>query len=164
MAGKATIKRQIDKSGPIIKIVQNSAKLGERCGKARGHKAERSGAMPRRARRRTSTPTRSRPPTRWPPRRLTASSRLRQKNRNKTQIRHLGHKTASGENPGSLDFADTPDTIRTCDLRFRKPTLYPAELRGHIATARRCCGRHMARRRPRLEARGAARRIGTSLA
>ncbi len=23
-----------------------------------------------------------------------------------------------------------PDTIRTCDLRFRKPPLYPSELRG----------------------------------
>jgi hypothetical protein len=23
----------------------------------------------------------------------------------------------------------TPDRIRTCDLRFRKPTLYPSELR-----------------------------------
>ncbi len=25
--------------------------------------------------------------------------------------------------------AGAPDTIRTCDLRFRKPLLYPAELR-----------------------------------
>ena len=25
-----------------------------------------------------------------------------------------------------------PGLIRTADLRFRKPTLYPAELRGHI--------------------------------
>ncbi len=24
-----------------------------------------------------------------------------------------------------------PDRIRTCDLRFRRPTLYPAELRAH---------------------------------
>ena len=29
-------------------------------------------------------------------------------------------------------FSYTPDTIRTCGLRFRKPTLYPAELRGRI--------------------------------
>ena len=26
---------------------------------------------------------------------------------------------------------NTPGRIRTCDLRFRKPMLYPAELRGH---------------------------------
>src|SRR5205823_770884 len=26
---------------------------------------------------------------------------------------------------------DAPDRIRTCDLRFRRPTLYPAELRAH---------------------------------
>jgi hypothetical protein len=26
----------------------------------------------------------------------------------------------------------TPDRIRTCDLRFRKPLLYPAELQGHV--------------------------------
>ena len=31
----------------------------------------------------------------------------------------------------------TPDRIRTCDLRFRKPSLYPSELRalGRLATA-----------------------------
>jgi hypothetical protein len=28
-----------------------------------------------------------------------------------------------------------PDRIRTYDLRLRKPTLYPAELRAHIKTA-----------------------------
>ncbi len=29
---------------------------------------------------------------------------------------------------------DAPDRIRTCDLRFRKPSLYPAELRAlHMA-------------------------------
>lgn len=27
-------------------------------------------------------------------------------------------------------FLNAPDAIRTHDLRFRKPTLYPAELRG----------------------------------
>ena len=27
--------------------------------------------------------------------------------------------------------ATTPDTIRTCDLSFRKAALYPTELRGH---------------------------------
>ncbi len=26
----------------------------------------------------------------------------------------------------------TPDRIRTCDLRFRKPLLCPAELRGRL--------------------------------
>ena len=26
----------------------------------------------------------------------------------------------------------TPDRTRTCDLRFRKPTLYPPELRGRV--------------------------------
>jgi hypothetical protein len=26
---------------------------------------------------------------------------------------------------------NTPDTIRTCDLSFRKAALYPTELRGH---------------------------------
>ena len=30
-----------------------------------------------------------------------------------------------------LGFFSVPGGIRTCDLRFRKPTLYPAELRGH---------------------------------
>jgi hypothetical protein len=29
----------------------------------------------------------------------------------------------------SADNADGPDRTRTCDLRFRKPLLYPAELR-----------------------------------
>ena len=28
----------------------------------------------------------------------------------------------------------TPDRIRTCDLRFRKPLLYPTELRERIAS------------------------------
>ena len=30
-----------------------------------------------------------------------------------------------------LGFFSVPGGIRTCDLRFRKPLLYPAELRGH---------------------------------
>jgi hypothetical protein len=29
----------------------------------------------------------------------------------------------------SRPFADAPERIRTSDLRFRRPTLYPAELR-----------------------------------
>lgn len=32
------------------------------------------------------------------------------------------------------DTASTRDRIRTCDLRFRKPPLYPTELRGHAGT------------------------------
>jgi hypothetical protein len=32
---------------------------------------------------------------------------------------------------GSLENGD-PGLIRTADLRFRKPMLYPSELRGHI--------------------------------
>ena len=31
------------------------------------------------------------------------------------------------------DLASTPDRSRTCDLRFRKPSLYPTELREQIA-------------------------------
>ena len=31
----------------------------------------------------------------------------------------------------------TPDRIRTCDLRFRKPLLYPAELQGQIWYSKR---------------------------
>src|SRR5919109_2295282 len=30
-------------------------------------------------------------------------------------------------------FRSAPDRIRTCDLRFRRPTLYPAELRARAA-------------------------------
>ena len=29
-------------------------------------------------------------------------------------------------------FDGTPGRIRTCDLRIRSPTLYPAELRAHL--------------------------------
>src|SRR6516165_5022493 len=32
----------------------------------------------------------------------------------------------------ALIAAGGPDRIRTCDLRFRKPLLYPAELRDHV--------------------------------
>ena len=31
------------------------------------------------------------------------------------------------------DFISAPDRIRTCDLRFRRPTLYPTELRAQLA-------------------------------
>lgn len=31
---------------------------------------------------------------------------------------------------GALSASNTRDRIRTCDLRFRKPALYPTELRG----------------------------------
>jgi hypothetical protein len=30
------------------------------------------------------------------------------------------------------EFSNTPGRIRTCDLRFRKPTLYPTELRAQL--------------------------------
>src|SRR4051795_12050754 len=33
------------------------------------------------------------------------------------------------ENPGRPGFNSAPERIRTSDLRFRRPTLYPAELR-----------------------------------
>ena len=33
-------------------------------------------------------------------------------------------------NPGLK--LSAPDRIRTCDLRFRRPTLYPAELRARV--------------------------------
>ena len=32
-----------------------------------------------------------------------------------------------------LQIVGTPGRIRTCDLRLRKPTLYPTELRAHLA-------------------------------
>ena len=43
-------------------------------------------------------------------------------------------KRASSLKPEALHFRGTPDTIRTCDLRFRKPTLYPTELRARVST------------------------------
>ena len=36
-------------------------------------------------------------------------------------------------NPVFIGLNGTPDRIRTCDLRFRKPLLYPTELREHLA-------------------------------
>ena len=33
-----------------------------------------------------------------------------------------------------LDTGSAPDRIRTCDLRFRRPTLYPTELRARGRT------------------------------
>ena len=35
-------------------------------------------------------------------------------------------------------FFGAPETIRTSGLRFRKPTLYPAELRAHVSTEYYC--------------------------
>ena len=35
-------------------------------------------------------------------------------------------------NPIIIGLNGTPDRIRTCDLRFRKPLLYPTELREHV--------------------------------
>jgi hypothetical protein len=36
------------------------------------------------------------------------------------------------EYPGLRGFCDAPERIRTSDLRFRRPTLYPAELRAQV--------------------------------
>jgi hypothetical protein len=33
---------------------------------------------------------------------------------------------------GFFEFFSAPDRIRTCDLRLRRPTLYPAELRARM--------------------------------
>lgn len=38
----------------------------------------------------------------------------------------------------ALMAGSTPDRTRTCDLRFRKPTLYPPELRGRLWVFPRC--------------------------
>ena len=38
-----------------------------------------------------------------------------------------------------LRLLNVPGGIRTCDLRFRKPTLYPAELRGLDLLSAVCC-------------------------
>jgi hypothetical protein len=44
-----------------------------------------------------------------------------------------GSGTKEGQEPASfLAFAVDPDRIRTCDLRFRKPPLYPTELRDRV--------------------------------
>ena len=37
-------------------------------------------------------------------------------------------------NPIIIGLNGTPDRIRTCDLRFRKPLLYPTELREHLSS------------------------------
>ena len=46
--------------------------------------------------------------------------------------RHLEHLTHA-KAPLCGAVCDAPDRIRTCDLRFRRPTLYPAELRALAA-------------------------------
>ena len=38
---------------------------------------------------------------------------------------------------GALPFVHAPDRIRTCDLRLRRPTLYPTELRARRTNVRR---------------------------
>ena len=59
-----------------------------------------------------------------------------------TRFTPSGHKlrTVSGNkntHPGwGGYFHGTPDTIRTCDLQSRSLSLYPAELRAHIASKR----------------------------
>ncbi len=47
-------------------------------------------------------------------------------------------KKAAGVRHEPLRPLNVPGGIRTCDLRFRKPTLYPAELRGHQYTRFKC--------------------------
>ena len=47
----------------------------------------------------------------------------------------LNEKTA---NHVRLAAVGAPETIRTSGLRFRKPTLYPAELRAHVLTRYNC--------------------------
>ena len=44
-----------------------------------------------------------------------------------TRLRRQTQEESPGEPP--LGFLHAPDRIRTCDLRLRRPTLYPAELR-----------------------------------
>jgi hypothetical protein len=45
----------------------------------------------------------------------------------------IGHLVKTNPNePNFMRLKNTPDGIRTCDLRFRKPTLYPTELRAQL--------------------------------
>lgn len=48
-----------------------------------------------------------------------------------TQIRHRERIRQAWEQPKSLKNIGTPYRIRTCDLRLRRPVLYPTELRAH---------------------------------
>ena len=47
------------------------------------------------------------------------------------QTTHLGTKKEPMSPTGTGSKSNTPGRIRTCDLRFRKPTLYLTELRAH---------------------------------
>ena len=59
--------------------------------------------------------------------------------RGKGEVRSKGEKSQNkrplflGKGPGEVG---APDRIRTCGLRLRRPTLYPAELRAHEILAR----------------------------
>src|SRR6185503_18091497 len=44
-----------------------------------------------------------------------------------------------GPGYGLAGLLSAHDRIRTCDLRLRRPTLYPAELRAHEARRRSTC-------------------------
>src|SRR3954454_12026928 len=44
------------------------------------------------------------------------------------------------------EHVDAPDRIRTCDLRFRRPTLYPTELQALDLPAPRVAGRVLGQR------------------
>jgi hypothetical protein len=41
--------------------------------------------------------------------------------------------TSGGRPPDLPDYDNTPGRNRTCDTRFRKPVLYPTELRGQLS-------------------------------
>ena len=47
--------------------------------------------------------------------------------------RRRGTKNIGPTGPISNLKYGTPGRVRTCDLRFRKPPLYPTELRGHVS-------------------------------
>ena len=54
-----------------------------------------------------------------------------------TQKQHNRHKkTTKKKLLSGCFYFGTPDRIRTCDLRLRRPLLYPAELRAHTYM---CC-------------------------
>src|SRR5438552_741094 len=45
---------------------------------------------------------------------------------------------AASEDHALAGLSHAPDRIRTCDLRFRRPTLYPAELRAQAIDCSQC--------------------------
>ena len=81
--------------------------------------------------------------------RRTSSARVRKRRSRVDQARpaRCCSVATSGRSPPAAnslrncDSQNAPDRIRTCDLRFRRPTLYPAELRAqraiHVSRQRR---------------------------